>query len=174
MESVVAPCSSCVRKTSHRILHTVTQREGEGDRDVTYVMMECAGCKTISMGRHTRHLQYGELEHSFYPSPVSRKKPTWLWKLNLRIGATNGPKTGSSLFHNEANDEGDLTDLLEEIYQAVDGGQHWLAAMGIRALFEQVMIMKVGDLKTFQEKLDTATLGCDTRAFKHYYGVFMM
>jgi hypothetical protein len=26
--------------------------------------------------------------------------------------------------------------------------------MGIRALFEQVMIAKVGDLKTFQEKLD--------------------
>jgi hypothetical protein len=34
------------------------------------------------------------------------------------------------------------------------GGQYRLAAMGIRALLEQVMIQKVGDLKTFDMKLD--------------------
>jgi hypothetical protein len=34
--------------------------------------------------------------------------------------------------------------LLSEIYEALDGGQHQLAAMGIRALLEQVMIVKVG------------------------------
>ncbi len=41
-----------------------------------------------------------------------------------------------------------------EVYQAVAGGQYRLAAMGIRALLEQVMIQKVGDLKTFDLKLD--------------------
>jgi hypothetical protein len=44
--------------------------------------------------------------------------------------------------------------IMMEIYQAVDGGQNRLAAMGIRALLEQVMIQKVGDLKTFDMKLD--------------------
>ena len=45
-------------------------------------------------------------------------------------------------------------DLFREIYAAVDGGQHRLAAMGIRALLEQVMIMKVGDIGGFDKKLD--------------------
>lgn len=40
------------------------------------------------------------------------------------------------------------------MYAAVAGGQHRLAAMGIRALLEQVMILKVGDLKTFDLKLN--------------------
>jgi hypothetical protein len=40
------------------------------------------------------------------------------------------------------------------LYQAVDGGQYRIAAMGIRAVLEQVMIMKVGDLKTFNDKLE--------------------
>ena len=51
-------------------------------------------------------------------------------------------------------EEGALGALLMEIFQAVDGGQYRLAAMGIRALLEQVMIFKIGDLPTFDEKLD--------------------
>ncbi len=47
-----------------------------------------------------------------------------------------------------------LVSLLREIYQAVDGGQHRLAAMGIRALLEQVMIAKIGDIVGFDNKLD--------------------
>ena len=44
--------------------------------------------------------------------------------------------------------------LLKEIYAAVAGGQRRLAAMGIRALLEQVMILKVGDIGGFDKKLD--------------------
>jgi hypothetical protein len=47
-----------------------------------------------------------------------------------------------------------LGGFLTEIYQAVDGGQNRLAALGIRALLEQVMVLKVGDLATFDQKLD--------------------
>jgi hypothetical protein len=55
---------------------------------------------------------------------------------------------------NEGKDADHLGELLGEIYEAVDGGQHRLAAMGIRALLEQVMVLKVGDLRTFEDKLD--------------------
>jgi hypothetical protein len=80
----------------------------------------------------------GTVEHRFYPSPVSRKLPNWaIFRLTL------GDKK-----------ETNLGSLLKEVYQAVDGGQHRLAAMGIRALLEQVMIMKVRDRRTFDEKLD--------------------
>jgi len=42
------------------------------------------------------------------------------------------------------NDDAALGSLLHEIYQAVHGGQYRLAAMGIRALLEQIMVSKVG------------------------------
>jgi hypothetical protein len=48
----------------------------------------------------------------------------------------------------------EIADLLTEIYAAVNGGQHRLAAMGIRALLERVMINKVGDQGTFRGNLD--------------------
>jgi hypothetical protein len=68
--------------------------------------------------------------------PVSRKEPSWL--LSLIVGGSRKAELGS---------------LLHEIYQAVHGGQFRLAAMGIRALLEQVMIANVGDLGSFDEKL---------------------
>ena len=62
------------------------------------------------------------------PSPISRKPPDWLWKLRFLFG----------------NSETPLGELLYEIYEAVQGKQHRLALMGIRAFFEQLMIAKVG------------------------------
>jgi hypothetical protein len=55
--------------------------------------------------------------------------------------------------------ENDLVSLLREIYQAVDGDQHRIAAMGIRALLEQVMVMNVGDIGGFDKKLDAFQAG---------------
>jgi hypothetical protein len=75
---------------------------------------------------------YTGFEDVYYPSPISRKRPNWLF---LDVDA-------------------DLSDLLVEVYQAIDADQHRLAAMGIRALLEQVMIRKVGDQGTFEKNLD--------------------
>jgi Domain of unknown function (DUF4145) len=90
------------------------------------------------MGLQRRWLDDGRVEHKYYPSPVSRKSPDWLIWLSLDFNSN----------------ESELGKLLTEIYQALDGGQHRLAAMGVRALLERVMILKVGDLDTFDQKLD--------------------
>jgi hypothetical protein len=134
MKIVQAPCSSCVRQTNHKVLFETNQR-GEDLID-TYLLLECSGCSTISMCHHCRWIADGSTELKYYPSPVSRKKPNWFWRRALS-------KEGAH-----------LGELLTEIYQAVDGGQNRLAGMGIRALLEQIMILKVGDLPTFDRKLD--------------------
>jgi hypothetical protein len=139
MNQVKAPCSSCVRETTHNVLHVVGY-EVDDDRHDVFSMLQCAGCQSVSMSRQVIFKSDDDVELTYYPSPVSRKKPSWL--LSLAIGWVG--KEG----------EDALGDLLYEIYQAVDGGQYRLAAMGIRALLEQVMIAKVGDLKTFEQKLD--------------------
>lgn len=123
----------CVRKTKHHILFQTSQRDEE-TMD-TYALLSCGGCETISMGLQRVWLNEEETQHFYYPSPVSRKEPDWvIW---LHFGKTEN-----------------LGELLSEIYKAVAGGQHRLAAMGIRALLEQVMIMQVGDIGTFDQKLD--------------------
>ena len=106
----------------------------EGDVTDGYALLQCLGCGTISMGHQRRWGVQEWVEKKYYPSPVSRKEPDWVGDGNKK--------------------QRELGELLKEIYQAVDGGQNRLAAMGIRALLEQVMILMVGDLPTFDEKLD--------------------
>jgi hypothetical protein len=139
MRETTAPCSSCVRKTAHKVLQERTVHDE--DRTTTYAMLECSGCRRVSLAEQVRFIPYGEVKHNYYPSPVSRKEPEWLLPFTQGLGG--GDK-----------DEGELGSLLYEIYQAVHGGQYRLAAMGIRALLEQVMITKVGDLGSFDKQLN--------------------
>ncbi len=136
MRETTAPCSSCIRTTAHKVLHerSVT----EEDRTTRYAMLECSGCRRVSLQEHV--IIDEEVEVNFYPSPVSRREPDWL--LSLVIGLKGDESDGV------------LGSLLHEIYQAVHGGQHRLAAMGIRALLEQVMVSKVGDLGSFEKQLN--------------------
>jgi hypothetical protein len=138
MKTVQAPCSTCIRRTKHDVLFETTQQDEE-TLD-TYVMISCGGCSTISMGHQRQWLDDGKTVHFYYPSPVSRRMPSWMFWLSIGLV--------------ENDEEGALGALLTEIFQAVDGGQYRLAAMGIRALLEQVMISKIGDLATFDQKLD--------------------
>jgi hypothetical protein len=132
MKKVPAPCSTCVRETTHDVLFETPALHTDYDTIDTYALLSCCGCSTISLGHQRLWQSDGSVEHKYYPSPVSRKRPEWvLLNLPVELGA-----------------------LLREIYQAIDGSQYRLAAMGIRALLEQVMISKVGDLKTFDAKLD--------------------
>ena len=108
-------------------------------------MLECRGCGTICLGEKVRFIPYGEVEFNYYPSPVSRKEPSWLLPLTVGLAGNEN--------------EGHLGALLHEIYQAVHGGQYRLAAMGIRALLEHVMVSKVGDLGSFENQLDAFQSG---------------
>ena len=83
---------------------------------------------------------YGDTEDNaeYYPSPITRKLPDWAWKLRW-FGA---------------RDDTHLGELFYEIYEAVQGKQYRLAAMGIRAFLEQMMISKVGDSGSFEANLN--------------------
>ena len=58
---------------------------------------------------------------------VTRKEPNWLLWSSFEIIASK--------------EELELSGLLTEINQALAGGQHRLAAMGIRSLLEHVIVM---------------------------------
>lgn len=128
-----APCIMCVQITKHHVL--AEQDRSDDDVRDTYYFLACAGCSAVSMADIWN--TGGENEYRYYPSPISRKPPEWLWKLRYLFGDQEKP----------------LGELLHEIYEAVQGKQHRLALMGIRAFFEQLMIAKVGDHGNFPKNL---------------------
>ncbi len=142
VKTVWAPCSRCHCRTHHNVLHSAHDEGPDGYS--LYRMIECAGCKTISM-EHSEYSYGGDPDDEgpdsvrYYPSPAARRPPSW--SAHLELGLIEGI------------DGTNLGDLLEEIYAAVRGGQHRLAMMGVRAMFEQIMIAKIGDHGTFTENL---------------------
>lgn len=140
MDQYYAPCSICMGQTSHKVLHKNRVLNDQREETVvkTFTMLQCAGCNDVCL-EVRRDEQFGQWSRKYYPSPVSRKEPDWVSFMSAEMSD---------------DEEIRLASLLREIYQAVDAGQHRLAAMGIRALLEQVMILKIGDLKTFDDKLD--------------------
>ena len=136
MRTVLAPCSSCLRRTKHTVLHEVKQTGEEGTELNT--LLECGGCSTVSLGVKSTDAS-GFVTHAYYPAPVSRKLPTWA--VFMRLGL-------------DGDHEETLGDLLHEIHQAVQAKMPRLAAMGVRSLLEHLMIAKVGDHRSFEKNLD--------------------
>jgi hypothetical protein len=138
-KQVPAPCSGCLRETKHNVLHESGWQEE--DRIITYAMLQCCGCSEICLAKQVLFTDDGSKEFEYYPPPVSRKRPKWLLSMIMNrkyayIGA-----------------------LLGEIYEAAYGGQNRLAAMGIRALLENLMISTVGDHGRFDKNLDAFEAG---------------
>jgi Domain of unknown function (DUF4145) len=137
-QTLRAPCSTCLGETEHNVLHVVDR--GSEDVDRLFTLLECAGCKDILLRELSADA--GDPENAairYYPSPASRKVPGWVH--DLAIGQIE-------------ESAGSLGNLFIEIYQAVRGGQLRLAIMGVRALIEKVMILKVGDKGSFAKNLD--------------------
>jgi hypothetical protein len=125
----------CAHITAHNIL-AHQNRSDEEIKDI-YYFIACAGCGAVSMA-DLWESSGGHEEARYYPSPISRKPPEWLFKLRFLFG----------------NSERPLGELLHEIYEAVQGKQNRLALMGVRAFFEQLMIAKVGDQRSFGANLN--------------------
>jgi hypothetical protein len=127
-------------KTRHAVLFEKSLRDEENECIETSALIECCGCGRISTAYQRRNTDDGSVDEDFYPAPITRREPPWV--LGLIVG----------FFHGE--DKTAIGAILSEVYQAVANGQRRLAAMGIRAALEQVMIATVGDLDTFNKKLD--------------------
>ncbi|WP_246295165.1 DUF4145 domain-containing protein [Piscinibacter koreensis] len=101
-------------------------------------MLSCLGCETVKL-RHTSHFSEDTDGPSvvYYPPAIFRRPPEWLGNLWFEVDLAY-----------EFVDR-----LLKEIYVALQNNLPSLAAMGVRALLEQIMISKVGDQGTFSKNM---------------------
>jgi hypothetical protein len=137
-EITKAPCRTCLRETKHKVLASrqiSDSEEIEGVGEVSweddYEMLECCGCQTVVL-RHTAYWSEDpETTVSYHPPPVSRAFPTWKSKLPLRFRS-----------------------LVDEVYAALHADSRRLALMGARTLVDMLMLDKIGDVGSFQHKLE--------------------
>jgi hypothetical protein len=148
-KSVKAHCNLCVRLTNHLVLHKdrTTWDDGDAQHPISggdeYLLIRCAGCDTV----HLQHDSWFSEDWDedgptvttvYYPPAVSRRRPSWL-------------KDPEGPFYFGGTE---IEKLLEEIYSALQNDSRRLAAMGIRALLELVMIEQVGDSGQIGKNVD--------------------
>lgn len=140
-----AHCNTCGGARNHLLLNKI-RKDGEellesryrvswGD---TYYVLECCGCESVRLlqeswfSEDTDHEGQPNLHSTYYPSSIFRPLPRWFSSLD---------------------DEWHITRLVKETYQALQNDAPSLAAMGVRAAIEAIMIDKVGDNGTFKGNL---------------------
>lgn len=139
-----AHCNDCGGERNHHVLHVERLTWDNEDRagihgGTDYETLKCAGCEKIVLRESAWCTEDGDDGPTvrFYPPSTFRPEPKWLHDFWLEF------PPGQDLLH----------DLLKEVYVALQNDQPFLAAMGIRALLEQIMVTKCGDHGTFRENL---------------------
>jgi len=148
-EKMKAHCNTCGGVRNHAVLHSVDDPDSGDDWWAfhTYKLIRCAGCENV-------HLRYdfefsGDVNErgdpivhtTYFPPAMSRRRPEWLSGFSYLLWAN----------------QSDVGQLLGEIYTALQNGSRRLAAMGVRAVLERVMVEQIGT--------DTGSIGGNVTRF---------
>lgn len=138
-------CNQCGRETKHEVVAERSLEESivpdpsypvTVDFVSTWRMLECRGCEAITL-RQTEWCSEDDpttiRPSTFYPPRLSRRKPSWMERAGLPI---------------------EYSCLLDEVYVALHADSRRLAAMGARALIDEVIRRQVGDQGDFKNGLD--------------------
>lgn len=139
-------CNTCLGETDHKVLEMREERSDDDEcLDIvwinTYQLLKCCGCGTICFGLE-EYCSEAVTETdpgtrlTRYPPPTKRQMPKWTVQL---------PPA--------------LRSLVAEVYSACAFDACSLAAMGIRAIIDEVANDKVTDLGSFKKKLAALTDG---------------
>lgn len=142
---LITHCNRCGGETNHISLKAIEEpwEQDIGTRhsiygSSTHNLLRCAGCGEIKLrvtswfSEETGADGDPIIKEIFYPPAISRQVPDWFRLLD---------------------NEWHITKLLNEVYVATQNGAKSLAAMGLRAVVEAVMLDKVGDHGSFARNL---------------------
>ena len=153
--TVKANCNKCGgnRNAYVRAIHSVPGSDGEASWATEMEILECGGCSGISVRQRYWFSEWenvhedpltGQLvrnmpeEITYWPAKQLRARPVWRDRLP----------------------DGNLRQVMEEVYVAIDHGLVVLAAIGARTLLDRAMLLEVGDQENgFRGKLDAMVTG---------------
>lgn len=128
-------CNTCGRSTDHGALHSeaLPDHEHEGEQvELTHHVLRCLGCRSVTLKADIRN-SAGDLITVYKPARVWAQRPRWLSNIKEQDDALYG--------------------LLKEVYSAANDEQECLFAMGIRTALDHLMTRMIGDVGTFNAKL---------------------
>src|SRR5258708_15116189 len=99
-----------------------------------YELLRCRGCANITLRHQSWFSEDEGVKTTYYPPAIARHPPKWLHDIKQPLDFNDSP----------------IEELLTEIYTALQNNSRRLAAMGVRALLEHIMIDKVRDRGTFR------------------------
>ena len=142
-------CSNCDKETWHEILFEKSYQDtGREDYDdcSKIVVTECCGCEQphYFLSSWTQNKDGSEIDcfdEWVFPPKRIHQSPSWYIDFAF-----------STVF-DEAGEKKHVSDLLREVHVALENNCPRLGIMGIRALFEHMMISKIGDHKSFKSNL---------------------
>ncbi|PTR33030.1 uncharacterized protein DUF4145 [Luteibacter sp. OK325] len=141
LPTMLVHCNKCGGETRHSVLHKYASEFEDPETRLreahNYKMLACRGCESVSLKHSVRYQEEFDGETRYYPPHVYRKPPAWLWRVRDGHG-----KDGKY-----------VNTLLVQIYEALAVDAFAVAAMGVRALLEYLMVSKVGDQGSFQKNL---------------------
>lgn len=145
-EITEAHCNVCGRSTNHDVI-AVEKKEGTCEEDddrwfELYEMLRCRGCESVCLRHIQRRSEARPATTFYYPPAIARRTPIWANPLLFELIS-------------DVLVPDPICDLMREVYTAIQNDSRRLAAMGIRAALEGVMIEKVGDNRSFENNMDT-------------------
>lgn len=139
-------CNRCLGVRNQFLLYStrfdwteVDEQTGEAayTESAIYELLKCCGCDqiTLRLTEDAPWLEDGTVR--YFPPAVSRQRPEWMSRFRYLA----------------STDTEHIRRLFDEIYSALQNDLRALAAMGVRALLEHVMIAACGDKGTFKKNL---------------------
>jgi hypothetical protein len=146
-------CSPCNAETWHKFLFEKIYRDDSPenyDHVARSIVSECCGCEQpyyfwSTWIENNDSSGVESFSESVFPAKKLHQQPSWYMSFVF-----------SSVFPSVFEDEDErkhVSDLLREVHTAVEQNCPRLGIMGLRALFEHIMISKVGDNGTFKKNL---------------------
>jgi len=127
-------CNQCRGKTVHRLVKRMNDSGTDDETgfwwSTTFDMLQCGGCREVLLRRRFDFSENAEPEIRIFPPPMSRYLPDWRYDIPAKMRV-----------------------LLEEIYRSLDATNVRLPMMGARTLVDTLVVEKVGDVGTFEDKL---------------------
>jgi Domain of unknown function (DUF4145) len=140
-----AHCNKCGGSRNHDVV-AAEKQEDTDEEDGSYwcdlyEMLKCRGCESVTMRCTSQRGRDRPPIIVYYPPAIARRAPSWV---NYDL---------FDLF-SDVLVPAPICALMREVYTAVQNDSRRLAAMGIRAALESVMIEKVGDQGKFKANVD--------------------
>jgi hypothetical protein len=134
-----AHCNACGDGRNHHVLHSERITWEDPEHPVsgsnTYETLKCCGCENIKLRHISCFSEDDDATVNYFPAAIFRPNPEWFKELEFDL----------------SSDDEFVSQLLKEIYVALQHNLRSLAAMGVRSLLERIMISKTGDKGSFSQ-----------------------